>query len=343
MKRALITGVTGQDGSYLAEILLEKGYEVHGIIRRSSSFNTQRIDHIINAEEYKDQFKFHHGDLTDTSNLNRLLEVIEPDEIYNLGAQSHVQVSFAIPDYTAQVDALGTLRFLEAIRETRIDTKFYQASTSELFGKVQEIPQKESTPFYPRSPYAVAKLYGYWIIVNYREAYGIFACNGILFNHESPRRGETFVTRKITQAAARIKNGSKEVLSLGNLNAKRDWGYAPEFCLGMWQMLQQNKPDDFVLATGEQHTVREFAELSFAELGININWEGENEKEIGVNSQTGDTIVNIDPRYYRPTEVDTLLGDSSKAKNILGWQVETSFNDLVKIMVRADYEKLKNV
>ena len=239
MKRALITGLTGQDGSYLAEILLEKGYEVHGIIRRSSSFNTQRIDHIINAEKYKDQFKFHHGDLTDTSNLNRLLEIIEPDEIYNLGAQSHVQVSFAIPDYTAQVDALGTLRFLEAIRETRIDTKFYQASTSELFGKVQEIPQKESTPFYPRSPYAVAKLYGYWIIVNYREAYGIFACNGILFNHESPRRGETFVTRKITQAAARIKNGSKEVLLLGNLNAKRDWGYAPEFCLGMWQMLQR--------------------------------------------------------------------------------------------------------
>ncbi len=343
MKRALITGLTGQDGSYLAEILLEKGYEVHGIIRRSSSFNTQRIDHIINAEKYKDQFKFHHGDLTDTSNLNRLLEIIEPDEIYNLGAQSHVQVSFAIPDYTAQVDALGTLRFLEAIRETRIDTKFYQASTSELFGKVQEIPQKESTPFYPRSPYAVAKLYGYWIIVNYREAYGIFACNGILFNHESPRRGETFVTRKITQAAARIKNGSKEVLLLGNLNAKRDWGYAPEFCLGMWQMLQQNKPDDFVLATGEQHTVREFAELSFAELGINVNWEGENEKEIGINSQTGDTIVKIDPKYYRPTEVDTLLGDASKAKNILGWEVKTSFNDLVKIMVRADYEKLKNV
>ena len=259
----MILGITGQDGSYLAEILLEKGYEVHGIIRRSSSFNTQRIDHIINAEKYKDQFKFHHGDLTDTSNLNRLLEIIEPDEIYNLGAQSHVQVSFAIPDYTAQVDALGTLRFLEAIRETRIDTKFYQASTSELFGKVQEIPQKESTPFYPRSPYAVAKLYGYWIIVNYREAYGIFACNGILFNHESPRRGETFVTRKITKAIGRIHHGLQGKLTLGNLKASRDWGFAGDYVEAMWLMMQHDKPDDWVVATGETYTVEDFLVEAF--------------------------------------------------------------------------------
>jgi len=341
MKKALITGITGQDGSYLAEILLEKGYEVHGIIRRSSSFNTGRIDHIINNAKNKDQFFFHHGDVTDASNLNRLLETIEPDEIYNLAAQSHVQVSFEIPDYTAQVDALGTLRFLDAIRETRLETKFYQASTSELFGKVQEVPQKETTPFYPRSPYGVAKLYGYWIIVNYREAYDLFACNGILFNHESPRRGETFVTRKITRAAARIKEGLQETLLLGNLNAKRDWGYAPEYCEGMWQILQQEKPDDFVLATGRQHSVREFVELSFNELGIDIIWQGSGENEVGIDNDTGRTIVGIDSKYYRPTEVDSLLGDASKAKEQLGWEAKMPFDDLVKEMTISDWKRVK--
>ena len=341
MKKALITGITGQDGSYLAEILLAKGYEVHGIIRRSSSFNTGRIDHIINDERYKDKFFFHYGDVTDASNLNRLLETIEPDEIYNLAAQSHVHVSFEIPDYTAQVDALGTLRFLDAIRETHLKTKFYQASTSELFGKVQEVPQKETTPFYPRSPYAVAKLYGYWIIVNYREAYDLFACNGILFNHESPRRGETFVTRKITRAAARIKEGLQDTLLLGNLNAKRDWGYAPEYCEGMWRILQQDKPEDFVFATGEQHSVREFTELSFNELDIHVKWQGEGENEVGVDQNTGKTIVGINPRYYRPTEVQTLLGDATKAKEMLGWEHKTSFEELVKIMANSDWEKVK--
>ncbi len=341
MKKALITGITGQDGSYLTEILLKKGYEVHGIIRRSSSFNTGRIDHIINDEKYKDQFFFHHGDVTDASNLNRILEAIEPDEIYNLAAQSHVQVSFEVPDYTAQVDALGTLRFLDAIRETRLETKFYQASTSELFGKVQETPQTEKTPFYPRSPYGVAKLYGYWIIVNYREAYDLFACNGILFNHESPRRGETFVTRKVTRAAARIKEGLQDTLFLGNLDAKRDWGYAPEYCDGMWRMLQQETPEDFVLATGEQHSVREFVELSFKELGITIDWNGENQNEIGINQATGKTIVEVDSKYYRPTEVETLLGDPSKAKDILGWEAKTPFTELVKQMVQSDWKKVK--
>jgi len=341
MKKALITGITGQDGSYLAEILLEKGYEVHGIIRRSSSFNTGRINHIINDEQYKDQFFFHHGDVTDASNLNRVLETIEPDEIYNLAAQSHVQVSFEIPDYTAQVDALGTLRFLDAIRETRLETKFYQASTSELFGKVQEVPQKETTPFYPRSPYGVAKLYAYWIIVNYREAYDLFACNGILFNHESPRRGETFVTRKITRAASRIKEGLQETLLLGNLNAKRDWGYAPEYCEGMWRILQQDKPDDFVLATGEQHSVREFVELSFKELEIDIDWQGEGENEVGIDLATGKTIVGINSKYYRPTEVDTLLGDATKAKEQLGWEPEMPFTELVIKMVQSDWRKVK--
>ena len=341
MKKALITGVTGQDGSYLAEILLEKGYEVHGIIRRSSSFNTGRINHIINDEQYKDQFFFHHGDVTDASNLNRILETIEPDEIYNLAAQSHVQVSFEIPDYTAQVDALGTLRFLDAIRETRLETKFYQASTSELFGKVQETPQKETTPFYPRSPYGVAKLYAYWIIVNYRESYDLFACNGILFNHESPRRGETFVTRKITRAVARIKEGLQDTLLLGNLNAKRDWGYAPEYCEGMWRILQQNKPEDFVLATGEQHSVREFVELSFKELDIHIDWQGDRENEIGVDQVTGKTIIGINPKYYRPTEVETLLGDATKAKEQLGWEATTPFTELVKKMVQSDWVKVK--
>jgi len=341
MKKALITGITGQDGSYLAEILLKKGYEVHGIIRRSSSFNTGRINHIINDVQYKDQFLFHHGDVTDASNLNRLLETIEPDEIYNLAAQSHVQVSFEIPDYTAQVDALGTLRFLDAIRETRLETKFYQASTSELFGKVQEVPQNEKTSFYPRSPYGVAKLYGYWIIVNYREAYDLFACNGILFNHESPRRGETFVTRKITRAAARIKEGLQDTLLLGNLDAKRDWGYAPEYCEGMWRMLQQDIPEDFVLATGEQHSVREFVELSFKELDIHIDWQGDRENEIGVDQTTGKTIVGINSKYYRPTEVETLLGDASKAKEVLGWEAKTPFSELVKMMVQSDWGKVK--
>ena len=341
MKKALITGITGQDGSYLTEFLLKKKYQVHGIIRRSSSFNTGRINHIINDEKYKDRFFFHYGDVTDASNLNRLLEKINPDEIYNLAAQSHVHVSFQIPDYTAQVDALGTLRFLDAIRETNIKTKFYQASTSELYGKVQEIPQRETTPFYPRSPYAVAKLYGYWIIVNYREAYNLFACNGILFNHESPRRGETFVTRKISIAAARIKEGFQDVLYLGNLDAKRDWGYAPEYCKGMWQILQQEKPDDFILATGENHSIREFVDLAFKELDISIDWVGDGINEKGINVRNGKTIIAIDKKYYRPTEVDQLLGDPSKANKKLGWSSNTSFKDLVKIMVMSDLEKVK--
>ncbi|NTU67278.1 MAG: GDP-mannose 4,6-dehydratase [Chlorobiaceae bacterium] len=340
MKKALITGVTGQDGSYLAELLLEKGYEVHGIVRRSSSFNTGRIDHIINGGHAGKGFHFHHGDLTDTSNLNRLLEKIQPDEIYNLAAQSHVKVSFDMPDYTAQVDALGTLRFLDSIRETRISTRFYQASTSELFGKVREIPQNENTPFYPRSPYGVAKLYGYWIMVNYREAYGIFACNGILFNHESPRRGETFVTRKITRAAARIRAGLQETLSLGNLDAKRDWGYAPEYVEGMWRMLQQPEPDDYVLATGETHTVREFVELAFSELGIEIEWQGTGASERGLDARSGRVRVVVDPSYYRPTEVDLLIGDPKKARDILGWAPQVKFGELVRMMARSDWEKV---
>ena len=341
MKKAIITGVTGQDGSYLAEILIEKGYLVHGIIRRSSSFNTGRINHLINDKRYKDKFFFHHGDVTDSSSLNRLLTSIEPNEIYNLAAQSHVQVSFEIPEYTAQVDALGTLRFLDAIREAKIETKFYQASTSELFGKVQEVPQTEKTPFYPRSPYGVAKLYGYWIIKNYREAYNLFACNGILFNHESPRRGETFVTRKITRAAARIKEGLQEILFLGNLNAKRDWGYAPEYCEGMWRILQHENPEDFILATGEQHTVKEFVECAFKELNIDIEWKGEGVDEIGIDKASGKKVVGVDPRYYRLTEVETLLGDPRKAKNLLGWEAQTSFSNLVKKMVYSDWEKVK--
>ena len=341
MKKALISGITGQDGSYLAELLLGKGYEVHGIVRRSSSFNTGRIDHIINDEKYKDKFFFHHGDVTDASNLNCLLVKIHPHEIYNLAAQSHVKVSFEIPDYTAQVDALGTLRFLDAIRETQLETKFYQASTSELYGNVQEIPQTEKTPFHPRSPYGVAKLYGYWIIINYREAYNLFACNGILFNHESPRRGETFVTRKITRAAARIKEGIQDVLYLGNLDAKRDWGYAPEYVEGMWLMLQQDRPRDYVLATGVNHSIREFAEVAFKELDIEIEWQGTGENEIGVDSKTGRKIIGIDKKYYRPTEVEQLLGDAKKAKKELGWQQKTSLEELVKIMVQADWEKVR--
>ncbi|MBI1806086.1 MAG: GDP-mannose 4,6-dehydratase [Ignavibacteria bacterium] len=342
MKRALITGITGQDGSYLAEMLLEKGYEVHGIIRRSSSFNRGRIDHLYladrNAEEKK--FYLHYGDVTDTSNLNRLLEKIEPNEIYNLAAQSHVKVSFDIPEYTAQVDAIGTLRFLDAIRETGVRTKFYQASTSELFGHAQAVPQNEKTPFYPRSPYGVAKLYGYWIVVNYREAYNLYACNGILFNHESPRRGESFVTRKITLSASRIKHGLESTLALGNLNAKRDWGFAPEYCEGMWKMLQLDHPEDFVLATGETHTVREFAEVAFNELGMALTWQGKGPEEKGVDKKTGKTLIVIDPSYYRPTEVDLLIGDPTKAKEKLGWVPKTKFEDLVRLMVRADYDRV---
>ena len=321
--------------------MLDKEYEVHGIIRRSSSFNTGRIDHIIKNKKYSERFFFHYGDVTDASNLNRLLEKTHPDEIYNLAAQSHVKVSFEIPDYTAQVDALGTLRFLDAIRETGVKTKFYQASTSELFGNAQQIPQSEKTPFYPKSPYGVAKLYAYWIIINYREAYDLFASNGILFNHESPRRGETFVTRKITLAAARIKMGIQNILYLGNLDSKRDWGFAPEFVKGMWMILQQDKADDYVMATGEYHTIREFAELAFSELDMGIEWQGKGENEIGIDTKTGKKVIGIDPKYYRPTEVEYLLGDSSKAKRELGWQPKTSFKELVKIMVHADLEKVK--
>lgn len=338
-KKALITGITGQDGSYLAELLLEKGYEVHGIIRRASTFNTHRIDHLYRDRHNKDVRMFlHYGDMTDSSNLNRLLERIEPDEIYNLAAQSHVKVSFEVPEYTAEVDALGTLRFLDAIKDTGLKTKFYQASTSELYGLVQEVPQTEKTPFYPRSPYGVAKLYAYWITVNYREAYGIFACNGILFNHESPRRGETFVTRKITMAAASIKAGLQEKLYLGNLDAKRDWGYAPVYVEGMWLMLQHHTPEDFVLATGETHTVREFATRAFAELGINIEWKGKGANEKGIDLATGRVLVEIDPNYYRPTEVDLLVGDATKAKRLLGWEPKVSFDELVRIMVNADWK-----
>lgn len=370
MPKAIITGITGQDGSYLTEILLKKGYEVHGVIRKSSSFNTGRIDHLYADKNILNKKLFlHYGDLVDTSSLNRLLEKIEPDEIYNLAAQSHVKVSFEIPDYTAQVDALGTLRFLDSIREVGLKkVKFYQASTSELYGKVQEVPQSEKTPFYPRSPYGVAKLYGYWIIINYREAYSLFACNGILFNHESPRRGETFVTRKITRAAASIAAGLQKTLALGNLDAKRDWGYAPEYCEGMWMILQHSSPEDFVLATGQTHTVREFVERTFDEIGIEIEWKGKRENEKGIVSKInfdnaaelldwtnksekykfklnsslkrGDTIVVVDPSYYRPTEVDLLIGDPSKARKLLGWKAKTKFSDLVKLMIKSDMEKV---
>jgi len=343
-KKALITGITGQDGSYLAEKLLEKGYIVHGVIRRSSSFNTGRIDHLYDNPDILNKKLFlYYGDLTDSSNLNRLLEKVQPDEIYNLGAQSHVKVSFEVPEYTAEVDAIGTLRFLDAIKETGLETKFYQASTSELYGKVQEIPQNEKTPFYPRSPYGVAKLYAYWIIVNYREAYNIFACNGILFNHESPRRGETFVTRKITRAAARIKYGIQEKVLLGNLNAKRDWGYAPEYVEGMWLMLQQDEPEDYVLATGENHTVREFADLAFKELDMELEWIGEGIDETGIEKKTSKVRVAVDPRYFRPTEVDVLIGDSTKAKKKLGWQPKVKFEELVRIMARVDWEKVQRL
>jgi len=342
MKKALITGITGQDGSYLAELLIEKNYEVHGMLRRSSSFNTGRIDHLYHDSSILNNKLFlHYGDLTDSSNLNRLFEKIRPDEIYNLGAQSHVMVSFEIPEYTAEVDGMGTLRFLDAIKETGIDTKFYQASTSELYGKVQEIPQTEKTPFYPRSPYGVAKLYGYWIIKNYCEAYDIFACNGILFNHESPRRGETFVTRKITRAAARIKFGIQEKVTLGNLHAKRDWGYAPEFVEGMWQMMQLDKPDDYVLATGETHTIREFADVVFRELDMELEWEGKGLNEVGIEKKSGKTLVSVNPKYFRPTEVDLLIGDYKKAKNAFGWEPKVKFDELAKIMAKADWQKVQ--
>ena len=341
MKKALITGITGQDGSYLTELLLGKGYDVHGILRPASIFTTDRIDHLYNNPEIKDKKLFlHWGDMTDSSNLNRILDKVQPDEIYNLAAQSHVKVSFDIPEYTAQVDAVGTLRFLDAIKEQKLKTKFYQASTSELYGKVAEIPQSETTPFYPRSPYAAAKLYAYWVTVNYREAYDLFACNGILFNHESPRRGKTFVTRKITQAAAKIKAGMLDTLYLGNLDAKRDWGYAPEYVESMWLILQQDKPDDFVVATGETHTVREFCEHAFGELGMTLKWEGKDEKEAGICTETGKKVVKVDEKYFRPTEVEILIGDPSKAKKILKWEPKTKFEDLVKIMVRADYDNV---
>jgi len=341
---ALITGITGQDGSYLAELLLQKGYTVHGMIRRSSSFNTGRIDTLYNNPEIYNKYLFlHYGDLTDSSNLNRLLERVKPDEIYNLGAQSHVKVSFEVPEYTAEVDGIGTLRFLDAIKDMGINSKFYQASTSELYGDVREIPQNEDTPFYPRSPYAVAKLYSYWIVKNYREAYNLFACNGILFNHESPRRGETFVTRKISRAVSRIKLGFQTDLSLGNLNAKRDWGYAPEYVEGMWQILQQDKPDDFVLATGETRTIRDFCTSAFEEVDMELDWVGEGELEKGIEKKTGTVRVKIDPRYYRPTEVELLIGDASKARKILGWEAQIKFTDLVKLMVKADLEKVQKV
>lgn len=338
-KKALITGITGQDGSYLAEFLLEKGYEVHGIKRRASLFNTQRVDHIYqDRHETSPSFFLHYGDLTDTSNLTRILKEVEPDEVYNLGAQSHVAVSFEAPEYTADVDAMGTLRLLEAIRFLGLEkkTRFYQASTSELYGLVQEIPQRETTPFYPRSPYAVAKMYAYWITVNYREAYGMYACNGILFNHESPIRGETFVTRKITRALARIKLGLQKCLYLGNMNALRDWGHARDYVEMQWLMLQQDIAEDYVIATGEQHSVRDFVNYAAEEIGIQLRWEGEGIEEKGYDTATGNCIVAVDPRYFRPAEVETLLGDPTKAKEKLGWVPRTSFRELVSEMMQED-------
>ncbi len=338
-KVALVTGVTGQDGAYLTELLLSKGYEVHGIKRRSSLFNTDRIDHLYQDPHEKNvKLKLHFGDLTDSSNLTRIIQETQPDEIYNLAAQSHVKVSFETPEYTANSDAMGTLRILEAIRILGLEqkTKFYQASTSELYGKVQEVPQTETTPFYPRSPYGVAKLYGFWIVKNYREAYDIFACNGILFNHESPLRGETFVTRKISRAAARIKLGMQEVMFLGNLDAKRDWGHAKDYVEGMWRMLQQEKAEDYVLATGKTIEVREFVTKAFAELDIEIEWQGSGVDEIGIDKASGKTIVKVDPKYFRPTEVDLLIGDASKAKRELGWEPTFTVDELVKDMVSSD-------
>ena len=348
-KVALITGVTGQDGSYLAELLIEKGYEVHGIIRRSSSFNTERIEHLYFDQWVRDMkqrraLNLHYGDLTDSSSLIRIIQQIQPDEIYNLAAQSHVKVSFDVPEYTAEVDATGTLRLLEAVRILGLEqrTRIYQASTSELYGLVQEIPQRETTPFYPRSPYGVAKLYGYWITKNYRESYGMFAVNGILFNHESERRGETFVTRKITLAAARIAQGMQDKLYLGNLDALRDWGYARDYVECMWLMLQHDQPEDFVIATGEQHSVREFTEKAFREAGIELRWEGSGIEERGIDQATGRVLVEVDPQYFRPAEVETLLGDPSKAKQLLGWNPQkTSFGELVRLMVTHDMDYVR--
>jgi GDPmannose 4,6-dehydratase len=332
MKKALITGITGQDGSYLAEFLLEKGYEVHGIIRRSSMINTHRIDHIFG------QITLHYGDLTDSTNMVRVIQKVQPDEIYNLGAQSHVKVSFETPEYTGMVDGLGTLRVLEAVRLLGLDnkTRIYQASTSEMFGKVREIPQKETTPFHPRSPYGCAKVYAYWTTKNYREAYGMYACSGILFNHESPRRGETFVTRKITRGLKAISEGKQKVLTLGNLNAKRDWGHARDFVEAMWLMLQQETPDDYVIATEEQHTVRKFVEQAAPYFGMDIVWEGEGDDEVGINANTNEVVVRVNPKYYRPSEVDTLLGDCSKAKNDLGWSPKITFDELVYDMCKNE-------
>jgi GDPmannose 4,6-dehydratase len=342
MKKALITGVTGQDGAYLAEFLLKKGYEIHGLKRRASSFNTARVDHLYrDPHEQNVRFFMHYGDLTDSTNLIRIIQEIKPEEIYNLAAQSHVKVSFETPEYTANADGLGTLRILEAIRILELEkkTRFYQASTSELFGKVQDIPQKETTPFYPRSPYAVAKLYAYWITVNYREAYGMYACNGILFNHESPIRGETFVTRKITRALARIKIGLQDTLYLGNLDARRDWGHARDYVEMMWLMLQQDEPEDYVIATGIQYTVRELIEIAARQLNMSIRWEGKGAAEKGIEEKTGELIVAVDPSYYRPTEVHDLLGDAGKARQKLGWQPSTSFEELIAEMIEADMEE----
>ncbi|HQJ09148.1 MAG TPA: GDP-mannose 4,6-dehydratase [Deltaproteobacteria bacterium] len=354
-KKALITGITGQDGSYLAEFLLSKGYIVHGIKRRSSSFNTYRVDHLYQDPHEKDvRFFMHYGDLTDSTNIIRIIQDVEPDEIYNLGAQSHVQVSFETPEYTAQSDAIGTLRILEALRILGMEKKvrFYQASTSELYGKVQKIPQDEETPFYPRSPYGVAKLYAYWITVNYREAYGVFACNGILFNHESPFRGETFITRKVTRAVSRIAMGLQDKLYIGNLNAKRDWGHARDYVVAQWLMLQQDKPDDYVIATGKQYSVKDLCTLAFANVGIDIEWKGKGAKEKGIvanvrakdrdlKTRRGDAVVLIDPRYFRPTEVETLLGNPEKAKKKLGWEAKISFEDMIAEMIEYDLEETK--
>jgi GDPmannose 4,6-dehydratase len=343
MKKALITGITGQDGSYLAELLIEKGYSVHGLVRRSSSSNLSRIIHLLENPFFGDRLTLHEGDLSDSSSIKRVVDVVQPDEVYNLAAMSHVKVSFDIPEYTADIDGLGALRFLEAIRTSSPKARFYQASTSELYGKVREIPQSETTPFYPRSPYGVAKLYAYWAVVNYREAYGIYACNGILFNHESPRRGETFVSRKITLAVAKIKMGLQERLLLGNLDAKRDWGYAKDFVEGMWRMLQQDTPEDFVLATGETTTVRDFVELSFREADIEIRWEGKGVEEKGFDSASGNLLVEVSPEFFRPAEVDLLIGDPRKAKKQLGWVSKTSLQELVQIMMKSDLEMMQKL
>ena len=341
-RKAFITGVTGQDGSYLAELLLQKGYEVHGMIRRSSSFNRRHIDHLCRDSSVKDtQFFLHYGDMSDSSSMNRMLERIGPDEIYNLAAQSHVRVSFDVPEYTAEADALGTLRLLDAIKEVGLSPRFYQASTSELYGKVQEIPQKESTPFYPRSPYAAAKLYAYWVVINYREAYNLHASNGILFNHESPRRGENFVTRKVTMGASAIKAGKLDCLHMGNIDSKRDWGYAPDYVEAMWSMVQQDTPDDYVIATGEVHTVRELIEKAFGLLEMPIAWEGEGVDTRGVDRSSGKTVVRIAPKHYRPTEVDYLQGDATKARQKLGWAPSVTFDQLVEIMVKADWDAVQ--